>query len=97
MSVPVTRVDGELVDALANWLMDRALGESTPQELLAGCCERLVAAGVPIARGYLAFRTLHPQFRAVTLTWRPGKALEVQQLAHGELPEAVLNGPPSAT
>lgn len=92
MSVPVTRVDGALVDALANWLMDRAIGESSPQELLAGCCEQLLVAGVPVARGYLAFRTLHPLFRAVTLTWRPGH-LEVQQLAHGELPEAVLTGP----
>jgi adenylate cyclase len=71
-----------LIDATADWLMSQALGEHSMQHIFSGCCDRLRAAGVPISRGHLAFRTLHPLFSAVSLTWRPGQPLDVVEHRH---------------
>lgn len=76
-------VDSALIDELANWLMAKALGETSTEELFRGCCERLNAADVPVTRGSLGFRTLHPLFRAVTLIWRPGHEIEIMEHPHG--------------
>ncbi len=74
---------GTLIDATADWLMSQALGEHSMQQTFIGCCNRLRAAGIPICRGHLAFRTLHPLFSAVSITWREGQALHVIEHAHG--------------
>ncbi|MDX1527837.1 MAG: adenylate/guanylate cyclase domain-containing protein [Gammaproteobacteria bacterium] len=76
-------VDNALIDELTGWLMSRALGETRIEDLFRGCCERLNAADVPVIRGALGFRTLHPLFRAVTLVWRPGQEIEVTEHPHG--------------
>lgn len=76
-------VDNALIDELTGWLMSRALGETRIEDLFRGCCERLNAADVPVIRGALGFRTLHPLFRAVTLVWRPGQEIEVMEHPHG--------------
>ena len=81
--VPVPDNNGLLVDELADWLMASALDETTPEEVLTGCCERLVAADLPLARVQLGFRTLHPLFQSVSITWRAGEALEVDEHPHG--------------
>jgi adenylate cyclase len=78
-----TSIDSVLIDELANWLMSRALGETRIEDLFRGCCERLNAADIPLIRGSLGFRTLHPLFRAVTLIWRPGQELEILEHPHG--------------
>ncbi len=76
-------VDSVLIDELANWLMAKALQETSIEELFRGCCERLSAADVPVIRGSLGFRTLHPLFRAITLVWRPGQEVEIMEHPHG--------------
>ena len=39
-----------LMDQTAEWLADQALGEPEVGQILSGCCERLLAAGVPLSR-----------------------------------------------
>lgn len=73
--------DGARIDALADWLMERALGESTVEETAEGCFQRLHGAGVPLTRAHVAFRTLHPLYGAVGLTWTPGEGLAVARFA----------------
>ncbi len=96
MAVQPAAVDGARVDALANWLMDRALGACDPAELLTGCCDRLVAARIPLARAHLGYRTLHPLFRAVTLTWQAGRGLARREHRDGDLREALEAVPAGA-
>lgn len=76
-----------LVDAVADWLMAQALGEHDTAEVVGGCCDRLLAAGIPLWRAMVAFRTLHPLFASSTLVWRrDGRkgTVERQELPHGE-------------
>ncbi len=66
-------VGGGLIDAVADWLVSKALEGSTVETLLEGCCARLRAAGIPLWRTSLGFRTLHPLFASITLVWRRGE------------------------
>lgn len=86
-------VDNALIDELTGWLMSRALGETRIEDLFRGCCERLNAADVPVVRGSLGFRTLHPLFRAVTLVWRPGREIEIMEHPHGPVSPEFRQGP----
>jgi adenylate cyclase len=78
-------VSATLIDKVADWLMIQALEDTELEELLQGCCERLAAAGVPLARANFSFSVLHPLYRAMGFTWRRGEALQVEGIRH--LPE----------
>ena len=77
-----TGTGSDLIGTVADWLMDQTLGEPDLQELFAGCCARLHAAGVPIARAYIGCRILHPLFSVLALTWRPTSGIALQELPH---------------
>ena len=72
-----------LIDAVADWLMTQALGETEMEALIDGCSNRLRAAGIPLLRSHVAFRTLHPLLEAVSLTWRRGQGVETTGHPHG--------------
>jgi len=66
--------EGEL-RAISDWLIGRALGDVRIDDLFTGFCQRLADAGLPLQRGHLAVRTVHPMFSSVTVTWwRDGEA-----------------------
>ena len=67
------------IEAISEWLVEQGLLRADVPTLLGGYCERLVAAGVPIWRGYLSALTLHPRVRGVGCSWRP------EEGAQGEL------------
>jgi adenylate cyclase len=47
-------------------------------------CRRIVAAGIPIGRGFCAVGTLHPQIEAAAYTWKRGDPDAMRRLApHG--------------
>ncbi len=72
-----------LVDRVAEWLMSEALGDGEIREIFRGCCRRLVAAGIPVSRAFISFRTLHPLFASVSLVWERGEAeVRVQETLH---------------
>ena len=75
---------GPLVDAVADWLMARALADTPMETLMRGCCERLSAAGIPLTRGHIGFRTLHPLFEAVTVSWLRDGELQTNQIPHAD-------------
>jgi adenylate cyclase len=58
-----------LGSAIIEWLADEALLESEPAVLYGELCQRLRGVGMPILRGQLAFRVLHPLYDASTLDW----------------------------
>ncbi|HUF45153.1 MAG TPA: adenylate/guanylate cyclase domain-containing protein, partial [Aestuariivirgaceae bacterium] len=90
-----TTVSTSLIDKVADWLMSQALEDTELESLVHGCCERLSAAGLPLARANFSFSVLHPLYRAMGFTWRRGEALEVEGFRHltdGE-PDGFLSSP----
>lgn len=77
-------VGNRLIDDLADWLMDQALVESDLETLMAGCGERLVAAGVPVERLYLGFRTLHPMIKGMGYRWVDKQGVEREHYTHDD-------------
>ena len=64
-----------LVDGVASWLMSQALDEASVSDIFEGCCVRMLGAGIPLKRGFISFRTLHPLFASVSLIWRRGEGV----------------------
>jgi adenylate cyclase len=85
MSEPLAnpRLDAALIDVVADWLMEQALANTGMEELVHGCCRRLRAAGVPITRVLVSYRTLHPLFEAIWLTWKHGEGVGTFEMPHG--------------
>ncbi|MBX9455580.1 MAG: adenylate/guanylate cyclase domain-containing protein [Rhizobium sp.] len=57
-----------------DWLVGETQHERFVDNILVALSERLVAAGVPVARVSLHFQTNHPQWRGARLLWRTGLA-----------------------
>ncbi|MDX1433112.1 MAG: adenylate/guanylate cyclase domain-containing protein [Gammaproteobacteria bacterium] len=75
------------VDGVADWLMSQALGERGVDDIVRGCCDRLLAAGLPLARAFASFRTLHPLFASQSIIWRRDRrtgSIERLEHLHGE-------------
>ena len=68
---------------LQRWLIEAGLASLPAGELFDGFCRRLVAAGLPIARGFLSIGALHPQWRSKSFTWQAGRIAEVADFAYG--------------
>ncbi len=67
------------------WLAKAGLQGMKQADLLAGFGERLVAAGLPVARGNLSMETLHPELRGYSFVWRRGEGIADRlAFAHGE-------------
>ena len=79
---PSAGIDGILIDRTADWLMSSALGEVGVDAIFEGCCQRLHAAGVPLARALTAFRTLHPLFASVLLVWKRNQGVNSNAIQH---------------
>ncbi len=73
-----------LIDEVANWLMTQALEETDFESMYEGCCERLLAAGVPLWRGLIGFRVRHPLYSSMDMTWMRGRGVELEKREHGE-------------
>ena len=62
---------------ISEWLADEALRDSEPAVLYAELCQRLRGVGMPILRGVVAFRILHPLYDASTISWTVDKGTVV--------------------
>jgi adenylate cyclase len=54
---------------IVEWLADEALLETEPAALYGELCQRLRGVGMPILRGQVGFRVLHPLYDASILNW----------------------------
>ncbi len=85
-----------LIDGVADWLMEQALAETDFETLFEGCCQRLLAAGVPLWRALVTFRVLHPLYDSMDMTWLRGQRVETARHPHrlvAEFPEAFKANP----
>ena len=58
--------------SLMDWLIGGVRSETDPKLVMAECCERLVAAGLPLWRTGVFIRTLHPEIGSapsISISW----------------------------
>jgi adenylate cyclase len=67
---------------LHSWIVEAALAGTPAEKLFDGFCHRLVAAGLPVARGFLSIGGLHPLRRAHSLTWEGGQLTNVTDFGY---------------
>jgi adenylate cyclase len=70
-----------LGSAIVEWLADEALQDSEPAALYGELCRRLRAVGIPILRGQVAFRVLHPLYDASTVNWTAENGVVVENFS----------------
>jgi hypothetical protein len=58
------RPDEVLSAALNTWLTEKSLAGLSEAEMVGGFCERLLQAGLPLARAIVLVDTLHPSTKA---------------------------------
>jgi hypothetical protein len=80
---PPMTTDGRIIE-LNVWAVREGLRRAPAAILFEEFCNRLVAAGVPIWRGFVGMRTLHPQWGGYTYTWwRDRDAVDPARLERG--------------
>jgi len=89
---PVQRHD------ILDWLMIETREERFVDVIFVKMCERLVAAGVPVARATMHFRTHNPQWLGARVSWKPGmQTAELRTFEYGiEETSQYLRSPVSA-
>lgn len=80
----IAEAQSSLIDEVADWLMAQALGELDFEAMYAGCCDRMLAAGIALSRGHIAFTVLHPLYSSMGMTWRRQGGLELESYEHTE-------------
>ena len=71
-----------LVDEVVRWLNQQALTDASLASIARGTCDRLAAAGLPLARVNMSFSMLHPLYRAVGYLWERNKEFSVEKHRH---------------
>lgn len=67
-----TSADSTLARSLRDWMLYETHKERFIDNLLVALCERLNAAGVPVARSTLHFQINNPQWVGAKIEWLPG-------------------------
>jgi len=91
--MPNSLRDTDLIPLHA-WLIEAGTNDVAAEPLFDGFCGRLVAAGVPIARGFLSIAGLHPLRRAYSLTWHDGRIVEATHFGHATMATPVWHHSP---
>ncbi|WP_246660770.1 MULTISPECIES: adenylate/guanylate cyclase domain-containing protein [unclassified Tardiphaga] len=65
------------ISDITAWLTDGARSTPEPSDMMAECCERLIAAGLPLWRVGVFVRTLHPEIFGRNFIWRPTTGVEL--------------------
>lgn len=66
----------EEIQQLAGEIVERILGPSVPPSYFGQFCEQAIAAGLPLFRANLSWRTLHPTVEGLSLVWTRNNGLE---------------------
>jgi adenylate cyclase len=77
----------EAFNELAEWVTQAGLIGRTESELMAGFCQRIVDAGVLLARAIVILDTLHPIYEGRAFRWRADAQEAVEVLDYGRTNE----------
>ncbi len=72
-------VDRDAIEGLHDWMCDGAQPYSDGRTIVSKICERLVAAGIPVARYALFILTIHPIIKGRRLSWSPGEGTSIRE------------------
>lgn len=73
------------IQGVSDWLVEQGLRGTSLNALFSGFCERLTGTlGLPLWRGNISMRTLHPNFASILFTWRRGEGVEDIQIEHAD-------------
>src|SRR5260221_3149962 len=90
-------MDDRSMTDLATWVTQAGLKGRAETILLTGFCERVVAAGIPLAKALLIVDTLHPIHEGRVFRWQPGSQestlQEYGRTKEGEAAEAWRRSP----
>src|SRR4029450_2976161 len=67
---------------LTDWLIDGGRSATSPTRFMAECCERMVAAGLPLWRVGVFVRTLHPEIYGRNFILKAGAEVEIGTVDH---------------
>jgi len=70
---------------VAAWLIDGARSAGRPEDVLGELCARLTACGIPLWRGAVFVRTLHPEVTGRRFLWRRGAEVTIGELPYERL------------
>ncbi|WP_416897417.1 MAG: adenylate/guanylate cyclase domain-containing protein [Minwuia sp.] len=73
------RAEAADIDGVIAWTIRAGLESLEQDALISGFCERLVAAGVPLARMQLGTGVVHPSIRGFSATWWDDQGLVAEQ------------------
>ena len=62
-------MDETKIQPIAEWLTGESLKGSSDSVLFQGLCDQLAAAGVPLLRANISYRSLHPLYGGHSYTW----------------------------
>ncbi len=79
--------------AIRDWIISEGLEGTSLTALLDGFAQRVTGAGLPLSRAYLATPAIHPEIRAVNLTWRAATGVIREGVEHGRFPDAFDTSP----
>jgi len=80
------RPDEVLSAALNTWLTEKSLAGLSEAEMVGGFCERLLRAGLPLARAIVLVDTLHPIHEGRAFRWSSGTG-QAEVLEYGRTRE----------
>jgi adenylate cyclase len=78
---------------IAEWIVEQGLTGASVWTLLDGFAQRVVAAGVPLLRAYIALPTVNPNFRVANHTWSRGGGTILEWIRHEEESSAFDRSP----
>ncbi|MGA2287121.1 adenylate/guanylate cyclase domain-containing protein [Bradyrhizobium sp.] len=70
-----------LGNTIIEWLADEALLDSEPAALYGELCWRLRGVGMPLLRGWVGFRVLHPLYDASAVNWSAESGVAVDHFS----------------
>jgi adenylate cyclase len=73
------------IAAITGWIARSGLLRVDFSTILEGFCERMLEIGVPLSRGYVSARTLHPRVRGTGCSWEIGKGAQSEVYIHEDL------------
>src|SRR5262249_21265638 len=70
-------------NAISAWVTEAGLIGRTESDVMVGFCQRVVDAGVPLARALVILDTLHPIYEGRAFRWRADNLKSVEAVGYG--------------
>ncbi len=70
--------DAQTIQTISDWLIEQGLLQTGVPTMMGGFCERMVELDVPLLRGNISARTMHPLIDSMSNVWRRDSGVEAR-------------------